>query len=64
MGSFTYHGSRVGRHSGHDTADVLRDLEHVGDGGGIEQLVLWHGPAVRTEERYDTADVEWSKRMK
>lgn len=36
-------GSRVGDGAGHDATDRRRDLEDVGDRGGIDKLILNHG---------------------
>ena len=33
--------SGVGNGAGHDAADRWRDLEDMGDGGGIDEFVLW-----------------------
>lgn len=35
-------GARVGDAAGHDAANVGGELEDVGDGGGVEELVLFH----------------------
>lgn len=36
-------GTSVGDGSGDDAADRRGELEDVGDGGGIDELVLWRG---------------------